>query len=181
TDAPAPCPGGGRGRPGGTADGDERAVHGGGDHGALCLQGGPGGIWRHCASRGGAAGPLRLRAVLLHQAPPLAGRGEKIPRHLPAVGGAGGEERHRQPPLRCHGGDPESGGCRSAAADETHSVPHQHRPGRPCGQRGPAAGPAGGANRRSGAGHAVPGAGAGGAPPDGAAAGGPAESGPGTP
>ena len=73
------------------------------------------------------------------------------------------------------------GGCRSAAADETHSVPHQHRPGRPCGQRGPAAGPAGGANRRSGVGHAVPGAGAGGAPPDGAAAGGPSESGPGTP
>ena len=26
-------------------------MHGGGDHGALCLQGGPGGIWRHCASR----------------------------------------------------------------------------------------------------------------------------------
>lgn len=77
TDAPAPCPGGGRGRPGGTADGDERAVHGGGDHGALCLQGGPGGIWRHCASRGGAAGPLRLRAVLLHQAPPLAREEEK--------------------------------------------------------------------------------------------------------
>lgn len=49
---------GDEGRPGGTADGDERAVHGGGDHGALCLQGGPGGIWRHCASRGGAAGPF---------------------------------------------------------------------------------------------------------------------------
>ena len=44
-----------------------------------------------------------------------------------------------------------------------------------------AAGPTGGANRRSGVGHAVPGAGAGGAPPDGAAAGGPSESGPGTP
>ncbi len=67
------------------------------------------------------------------------------------------------------------------SADEAHSVPHQHRPGGPGGQRRPAAGPDGGPHRRRGAGHPGPGAGAGGPSPGDPAAGDPAEGGPGAP
>ena len=147
-DGPAPCPGGGPGGAGRLPDGDEGTVHGGGHHRALRLQGGTGGPGGHRTGCGGAAAPLRLRAVLLFKAPPLSRGGAAPGRDVSAAGGAGGDVRHRQPPLRRHRRDPAHGGRCLPGADEAHGYPHQHRPGRPGGQCCPPPGTDRGAHRR---------------------------------